>query len=103
MRAMSDADLSVLEASLKTAGSSMITGTGSANDALWSALQTFDWMHEVPSEVPLPFPAKIFTITDAGRTAIAALLADVLRQRRDGPDLAAPHSSVHSDTTSMNR
>jgi hypothetical protein len=44
MREMSAADISVLEASTKTPGSSMTTAPGSHNEVLWSEMVGLGWM-----------------------------------------------------------
>ena len=66
LREMSAADISVLEASTKTPGSSMTTAPGSHNEVLWSEFVGLGWMMKRDEELELPggarFPMRIYTI-----------------------------------------
>jgi hypothetical protein len=79
MRAMSAADLSVLEASANTPDSNMTTAPGSANEALWTAFAGFGWVGIKEDALDLPdgkkFVMKIYTITREGLQPILNLLA----------------------------
>ena len=79
MREMSAADLSVLEASTQTPGSSMTTGPGSPNEVLWSEMVDLGWMIRRDEALDLPggarFPMKIYTISPEGLEPISNLLS----------------------------
>lgn len=79
MQAMSAADISVLDASVKTPDSNMTTAPGSKNDLLWSGMEILGWMRTRNEELELPggrrFAMKIYTITPDGVEPIANLLA----------------------------
>ncbi len=84
MREMSAADLSVLEASSKTPESSMTTGPGSANEALWSEMVGLGWMIRRDEDLELPggarFPMKIYTISPEGLQPILNLLSTLSKR-----------------------
>ena len=84
MRQMSDADLSVLAASTQTPGSSMTTGPGSANEALWCELVTLGWMAKRAEALDLPggrrFEMTIYSISVEGLQSISDLLAAVSKR-----------------------
>jgi hypothetical protein len=84
MREMSAADLSVLEASSKTPESSMTTGPGSANEALWSEMVELGWMIRRDEDLELPggarFPMKIYTISPEGLQPILNLLSTLSKR-----------------------
>jgi hypothetical protein len=79
LRGMSAADLSVLEASTKTPGSSMTTALGSCTEALWSEMVALGWMNRRDEDLELPggarFPMKIYTISSEGFQPILDLLS----------------------------
>jgi len=83
MRKMSPADISVLDASSKTPESSMTTGPGSANEALWSEMVELGWMTRTQDDLELPggrhFPMKIYAISPAGLQPIQDLLSRLLK------------------------
>lgn len=79
MREMSAADLSVLETSTETPGSSMTTAPGSPNELLWSEMVALGWMNRRDEDLELPggarFPMKIYTISPEGLQPILNLLS----------------------------
>ena len=58
LRAMSPADLSVLEACVTKSGSVMVTTEGSANHKLWSEMEKLGWL-ERRQEPPLPIEMSL--------------------------------------------
>lgn len=84
MREMSAADLSVLEASSKTAGSSMTTAPGSRNEVLWSEMVGLGWMIGRDEELELPggarFLMRIYTISPEGLQPILNLLSTLTKR-----------------------
>ena len=84
MRQMSDADLSVLAASAQTPGSSMTTGPGSANEALWSELVALGWMVMRAEALELTggrrIEMTIYSISVEGLQPISELLAAVSKR-----------------------
>jgi hypothetical protein len=84
MRAMSAADISVLEASANTADSNMTTAPGSANEALWSEFVKFDWMIKKEDAIDLPggkrFLITIYSISPNGLQPIRELLSTLAQQ-----------------------
>jgi hypothetical protein len=79
MRQMSAADLSVLQASTQTPGSSITTAPGSPNEVLWSEMVGLGWMDRRDEELELSagtrFPMKIYTIRPEGLQPILSLLS----------------------------
>jgi len=84
MREMSGADISVLEASAKTPGSSMTTAPGSRNEALWSEMVGLGWMNKREEVLDLPggrrFEMKIYSISPEGLQPISELLSALREQ-----------------------
>jgi hypothetical protein len=56
MREMSAADISILQASTKTPGSSMTTAPGSHNEVLWSEMVGLEWMMKRDEDLELLLP-----------------------------------------------
>lgn len=78
MRAMSAADLSILEAAFAEPSGEpiMVTTTpGSKNDFLWSDMVTLGWMSAAPS-LDVPIPTKVFVVNSSAKEQIASLLSD---------------------------
>lgn len=79
MRQMSPADISVLDASTKTPESSMTTGPGSANEALWTEMVKLGWMTRRDEDLELPggkrYSMKIYSISLEGLEPILDLLS----------------------------
>jgi hypothetical protein len=84
MRAMSAADISVLEASSKTPDSSMTTAPGSRNEALWSEFVKLGWMIKKEEALDLPggkrFVMTIYSISSEGLHPILDLLLTLAEQ-----------------------
>lgn len=89
MRQMSAADLSILQASAQTPGSSMTTAPGSANEALWSEMVGLGWMTSREENLDLPggahFPMRIYTISPAGLEPIRNLLVLIFKRQPSSP------------------
>jgi hypothetical protein len=79
MRAMSAADISVLEASANTPESNVTTAAGSANEALWSEFVKLGWMIKKEDMLDLPagkrFVMTIYSISSEGLQPILDLLS----------------------------
>src|ERR1017187_1470291 len=84
MRGMCAADISVLEASSQTPESSMTTGPGSPNEALWSAMVDLGWMIRKDDDLELPgggrFAMKIYSISPEGLQPILDLLSELAKR-----------------------
>ena len=80
MRAMSPADLSVIETAARRAGNQAVTIAGSANDMLWSDFVALGWMKTVPVPEGLPDNIRVFEVTAAGAAPISGLLQRLNRQ-----------------------
>jgi hypothetical protein len=82
LRGLSAGDRSVLAATLETSDSQIATVRGSPNDLLWSQLVKLGLAQEKVLEIDLP-PAlkhiqpRSFALSDAGRAALPALLAEL--------------------------
>jgi hypothetical protein len=81
MREMTEADLSVLQASVDTPDSSMTTAPGSPNEALWSAMEKLGWMVRTTDELDPPgvgrFLLQVYSLTPAGQVGVSHLLSIV--------------------------
>ena len=84
MRAMSAADISVLEASANTPDSNVTTAPGSANEALWSEFVKLGWMIKKEDALDLPggrrFEMTIYSISSEGLQPILDLLSTLAQQ-----------------------
>ena len=84
MRAMSAADISVLEASASTPDSNVTTAPGSANEALWSEFVKLGWMIKKEDALDLPggrrFEMTIYSISSEGLQPILDLLSTLAQQ-----------------------
>jgi hypothetical protein len=76
---LSPGDLSVNEAAGSRPGSGMITGVGSANDALWSQMERAGWTQRITTD-PLSIPGvtSAYTLTEAGARAVTTELAAIV-------------------------
>jgi hypothetical protein len=81
MRSMSPAEISVLEASVRTPDSNMTTGPGSRNEALWTEMAQLGWIAIKEDSIDLPggneFTVKIYSITPEGVAPIQELLSKI--------------------------
>ena len=79
MRAMSAADISVLEASANTPDSNVTIAPGSANEALWFEFVKLGWMIKKEDALDLPggrrFAMTIYSISSEGLQPILDLLS----------------------------
>jgi hypothetical protein len=79
MRGMSAADISVLDAGVRTVDSNMATAPGSANEALWSQMVELGWMSTKQDVLELGGGARyvmnIYSIRPEGIEPILSLLA----------------------------
>ena len=85
MRAMSAADISVLEASANTPDSNMTTAPGSANEALWSEFVKLGWMIKNEDALDPPggkrFVMTIYSISSEGLQPVHDLLSTFAQQQ----------------------
>jgi len=72
-------DLSVNEGSAARPGSTMITGVGSANDALWSQMEHAGWTQRITA-APLSIPGvtSAYTLTETGARTMTTELAAIV-------------------------
>jgi hypothetical protein len=76
---MSAADLSTLDASVRTPDSNMTTAPGSPNEALWSEMAELGWMNKKEDAIDLPggkrFSMTVYSIRPEGLQPILSLLS----------------------------
>ncbi len=81
MRAMSAADISVLDACSKTPESNVTTAPASPNEALWTEFVGYGWMKCKEDTLDLPggkrLAMKIYSITAEGQQPILGLLSAI--------------------------
>ena len=81
LRSLSAADLSVIEAAASKPGSLMLTSSGSANDALWSDMETVGWTKrahpfgQATDANPAAKLVRAFELTPEGANAVRTALA----------------------------
>ena len=79
LASLSPGDLSVNEAAAARPGSAMITGVGSANEALWSQMEHVGWAQQVTTDaISIPGVTSAYTFTETGARAVTKALAELV-------------------------
>ncbi|UPK33576.1 hypothetical protein IVB18_36080 [Bradyrhizobium sp. 186] len=72
-------DLSVNEGAAARPGSTMVTGVGSANEALWSQMEYAGWTQQITTDaLSIPSVTSAYTLTETGARAVTKALAELV-------------------------
>jgi hypothetical protein len=78
IKALSPADLSMLEGAVSRPGATLVTSPESENDLLWTDMELLGWLRGSVESFDLgngkSLPLKRYALTDEGRKSIALLL-----------------------------
>jgi ABC-type transporter Mla MlaB component len=76
---LSSDDLSVNECAAARPESPMITGVGSANEALWSQMECAGWTQQITTDaLSIPGVTSAYTLTETGARAVTKALAELV-------------------------
>jgi len=80
---LSPGDLSVNEGAAARPGSTMATGVGSANEALWLQMARAGWTQQITTDIlSIPGVTSAYTLTESGARAVTTELAAIVNVKR---------------------